>query len=126
MRLLLDTHILLWWLADDPALPASADALIGDPHNEVFASAITLWEIAIKARLGKITVDTAAVQAAVLASGFETLAFTAGHAIEVSHLPEHHRDPFDRALLAQARIEPLRLITHDTILALYGDQVLLV
>jgi PIN domain nuclease of toxin-antitoxin system len=125
MRLLLDTHILLWWLADDPALPARADALIADPANEVFASSISLWEIALKVSLGKITADPAQVHTATLASGFAPLAFTAEHALAVARLPDHHRDPFDRALLAQARVEPLHLITHDAIIAGYGEHVLL-
>jgi PIN domain nuclease of toxin-antitoxin system len=126
MRLLLDTHILLWWLADDPALPERADALIADQANEVFASAISLWEIAIKARLGKIAADAAQIHTATQASGLASLAFTAEHALAVAQLPNHHRDPFDRALVAQARVEPLHLITHDAIIAAYGEHVLFV
>src|SRR5690242_6536399 len=126
MRLLLDTHILLWWLSDDAALPERADALIVDPANEVFVSPLSLWEIAIKARLGKITADVAEIRTAALASGFTELPFTLEHAVAVADLPDHHRDPFDRALIAQARVEPLHLITHDQIVATYSGYVLLV
>ncbi len=126
MRLLLDTHILLWWLANDPALPARADALIVDPANEVFVSSMVLWEIAIKTRLGKMAGDVDAVRTEAADGGFASLPFTVEHASEVARLPDHHRDPFDRALVAQARSEPLRLITHDTVVASYGDSILLV
>jgi PIN domain nuclease of toxin-antitoxin system len=126
MRLLLDTNILLWWLADDAALPARAAALIADPANEVFMSPMNLWEIAIKARLGKITADVAEVRTAALSGGLAPLAFTLEHAVAVADLPDHHRDPFDRALVAQARVEPMHLITHDEIVAAYGGDVLLV
>ncbi len=126
MRLLLDTHILLWWLADDPALPAAASAFIADPANAVFISPLSLWEIAIKTRLGKMEADVDEVRAAAKAGGFVPLPFTADHAAEVARLPHHHRDPFDRALVAQARREPMRLLTHDGVIAAYGESVILV
>jgi len=126
MRLLLDTHILLWWLADDPTLPARARTLIADPSNTVFISPLSLWEIAIKLRLGKIEADVDEVRAAATDGGFIPLPFTADHASETARLPYHHRDPFDRGLVAQARHEPMRLLTHDGVVAAYGDNVLLV
>ena len=126
MRLLLDTHILLWWLTDDAVLPARADALITDPANEVFVSPLSLWEIAIKSRLGKIAADVEEIRDAALKSGFAPLPFTLDHAAEVARLPDHHRDPFDRALIAQARFEPLHFVTHDEVIAAYGGGVLLV
>ncbi len=126
MRLLLDTHILLWWLTNDPALPTRADTLMVDPANEISISAISLWEVGIKARLGKLPANVDEVRAATLASGFTPLPFTLDHAAEVARLPDHHRDPFDRALVAQARFEPMRLITHDRVVAMYGDSVLFV
>lgn len=126
MRLLLDTHILLWWLNADKALRIRADALITDPANEVFVSSISLWEIAIKARLGKIEADVDDVHAAGIENGFRSLSFTPAHAVQVARLPNHHRDPFDRALVAQAQGEPMRLITRDTVVAAYGPPVLLV
>lgn len=126
MRLLLDTHILLWWLADDAALPRRARTFIADATNEVFVSPLSLWEIAIKARLGKITADVDDVRLAALEGGFLALPFTADHACEVARLPDHHRDPFDRALIAQARREPMRLLTHDGSLAPFGESILVV
>jgi PIN domain nuclease of toxin-antitoxin system len=126
MRLLLDTHILLWWLADSPSLSARADALIADPANEVFLSPLSLWEIAIKAHLGKITANVDEVRTAALASGFTPLPFTLEHAVAVAQLPDHHRDPFDRGMIAQARVEPMHLVTHDATVAAYGGQILLV
>ena len=126
MRLLLDTHILLWWLADDPLLPARARALIADPSNAVFISPMSLWEVAIKARLGKMEASVDETRAAAMDGGFISLPFTADHAGEVARLPDHHRDPFDRALIAQARREPMRLLTHDAVVAAYGESVLLV
>ena len=126
MRLLLDTHILLWWLADDSALPARADLLIADRANEAFVSPISLWEIAIKAHLGKIVADVDEIRAAAAASGFTPLPFTDEHAVAIAHLPDHHRDPFDRALIAQAHVEPLYLITHDQMVATYSGNILLV
>lgn len=126
MRLLLDTHILLWWQADDPALPARATALIADASNVIFASAISLWEISIKSRLGKLRLEVAEVYAAALDDGIMWLPFSPEHAIAVARLPDHHRDPFDRALIAQAQCEPLYLLTRDSQLGVYGATVLLV
>ena len=125
MRLLLDTHMLLWCLRNDAALSQQARALVVDPANEIFVSAISLWEIAIKAGAGKLSADVDEARSAALASGFAPLPFTWGHAAAVAKLPDHHRDPFDRALIAQAQSEPLRLLTHDQALAAYGDIVLL-
>ena len=126
MRLLLDTHVLLWWLADDPALSPPARSLIADPLNQVYVSPISLWEIAIKTQIGKLHGDVSGIQVAALADGFVALPFTLDHAAAIAALPLHHRDPFDRALLAQALCEPLYLVTHDQLLHLYGQAVLLV
>lgn len=126
MRLLLDTHILLWWLEDDPLLPARASELIADRRNQVFVSPMSIWEIAIKSELGKLKADGDEVRVASLQSGFQPLPFTLEHAAAVARLPHLHRDPFDRALVAQARVEPLHLLTHDGDLAAYGEGVLVV
>ncbi len=126
MRLLLDTHILLWALADQPSLSERARDAITDPANDIYVSSLSLWEIAIKARLGKISTDVQEVRAAALATGFRPLPFTLEHAIAVADLPDRHRDPFDRGLIAQARVEPLFLLTHDDVLAAYGDDILVV
>ena len=126
MRLLLDTHILLWWLNDDPLLPSTARTYIADPENEVFVSSLSVWEIAVKSQLGKLDAEAGVISAAIAQSRFMPLPFTIKHAVEITRLPHHHRDPFDRALIAQARTEPLRLLTHDSLVAAYGNAVILV
>lgn len=126
MRILADTHILLWWLQDDARLPEAANRLITDPTNALYVSAASIWEIAIKSALGRIAADPAAIEAALDPSGFAGLPVTTQHAVEVAKLPPHHRDPFDRLLVAQSLVEPMRLLTHDQMLAQYGDTILLV
>ncbi len=125
MRLLLDTHILLWWLKDDSLLPPRAGVLVADRGNQIFVSPMSVWEIAIKSHLGKLKADVDEVRAAALQSGFQPLPFTLDHAAAVAQLPHHHGDPFDRALVAQALFEPLTLLTHDENLAVDGEHVLL-
>ena len=124
MNLLLDTHIALWAITDAPALPARA--LISEPANEVWVSAVSVWEIAIKHGLGRG--DTPISGAEALGyfdeAGYRMLPITPAHAVAVASLPPHHQDPFDRLLVAQARAEPLRLLTHDATVALYGEPVL--
>lgn len=126
MRLLLDTHMLLWWLSDDPLLPSRGGTLIADRRNQVFVSPMSVWEIAIKSQLSKLKADVDEVQMAALRSGLQPLPFTLEHAAAVARLPQHHRDPFDRGLVAQAQVEPLTLLTHDEKLAVYGEHVMLV
>jgi PIN domain nuclease of toxin-antitoxin system len=126
VRLLLDTHILLWWLNENPQLPTRADMLISDPNNQVFVSAISVWEISIKAGIGKLEADVQDILAAIPNSGFLALPFSLEHAAAVHGLPDLHKDPFDRALLAQAQLEPMHLLTHDSLLAAYGGTVILV
>jgi PIN domain nuclease of toxin-antitoxin system len=125
MRLLLDTHIFLWAVAGSPQLKPAARRLI-ESADEVYVSAASIWEVAIKARLGKIEVDPKDLAEAIAASGFVELPVTAAHAAGVAHLDLHHNDPFDRLLVAQALAEPLRLLTVDAVLAKYSDIVLLV
>jgi PIN domain nuclease of toxin-antitoxin system len=124
MRLLLDTHIFLWAVAGSPLLKPAARRLI-EGADEVYVSAASIWEIAIKARLGKIEADARELAAAIHASGFMELPVSAAHAAGVARLDLHHNDPFDRILLAQALAEPLRLLTVDEVLAKYSDLVLL-
>lgn len=126
MRILLDTHIFVWWLAGDRKLPKEAEPLILDPDNDIYVSAASIWEIAIKEALGQIQVDPSLLVVSIADSGFRELPVTARHAIETGKLPPHHRDPFDRLLVAQSRIEPVYLLTHDQQLTAYGDTVLLV
>jgi len=109
---LLDTHILLWWLSDDPLLPRVAREAIASADSEVLVSAATAWEIAIKQAAGRLDAPADLLEA-VEANDFETLPITAAHAIAAGALPPHHSDPFDRMLLAQAGAESLTLISVD-------------
>jgi PIN domain nuclease of toxin-antitoxin system len=112
VNVLLDTHILLWWLAADPALPPRAGEVIADPDTVVMVSAASAWEMAIKKAAGRLDapddlVDVLAVNA------FEALAITVDHAMAAGALPGHHADPFDRMLIAQSRVESLTLVSVD-------------
>lgn len=128
MRLLLDTHIALWAIADSPRLPARERALILDPGNDVVVSAASVWEIAIKHALGRGDMPLSGAQAVEYFSqaGYEWLPVLPGHAAAIGNLPAHHADPFDRLLIAQALTEPLRLLTHDAVLARYSAAVILI
>lgn len=121
-RLLLDTHTLLWWLADDPALSTLARAAIADPGNEPLVSAASVWEIAIKRSLGKLTAPEDLLDR-IQAEGFSWLAVESAHAWQVRALPPHHADPFDRMLIAQAIVEGLPVITADHNFRAYGIQL---
>lgn len=112
MRVLLDTHVVLWWLAADPALPGPAVAVIADPGTTVVVSAATAWEIAIKQAAGRLEAPDDLLEA-LDDSGFVTLAISPAHAVGAGRLPPHHGDPFDRMLIAQARAEGLTLVTVD-------------
>ena len=116
MRLLLDTHALLWWLDGDPRLPVRLRRLIADEMNVVLISAASVWEITTKARLGRLpaAADVATdVPAAIASQGFEPLDITLAHAQRAGTLASAHRDPFDRMLVAQAQLENLPLVTND-------------
>lgn len=119
MRLLLDTHVFLWWRMDAPSLPQTMRAAIGDRANEVLVSAAACWEIVIKRQLGKLEFG-GAVAAALAEEGFTCLSIAADHVDEVAALPDHHRDPFDRLMVAQARRERLTLLTVDPLVLQYG------
>lgn len=125
MRLLLDTHVFLWAVAASPLLKPAARRLI-EAADEVYVSAASIWEAAIKARLGKLVADPHELAAAIEPSGFIELPVRASHAAGVGALQLHHNDPFDRLLLAQALAEPLRLVTSDAVLAQYSELVILV
>lgn len=120
-RLLLDTQIVLWALAGHRRLPREARRLI-QAHDAV-VSAASIWEIAIKVSIGELDADPDAVRLALDPSGFEELPVTGEHAARVALLPPHHRDPFDRLLVAQALVEGLTLLTADAQLAPYGSFV---
>ncbi len=125
MRLLLDTQVYLWYLADSRKLPASARREIAGAE-EVFVSAASIWEAAIKAGLGKLNAAADDLVAGIGASGFAELPVSARHAARVMTLPQHHRDPFDRLLVAQALHEPLHLLTADAALRRYSELVVTV
>jgi PIN domain nuclease of toxin-antitoxin system len=123
MRLLLDTHTLLWWLEENPSLPAAARKLIAHKNHEVLVSAASAWEIATKVRLGKlpIAIDLAHDFSAYLKrERFDTLAVTAEHGIRAGLLPGPHKDPFDRMLIAQALAENLTFVSNDAVFDGYG------
>ena len=113
MKLLLDSHTFLWWLAEDPKLGAGARQAVADPSSIVHVSAATLWELSIKAALGKLDLDGADLVEEIEENGFVELPMTARHSLAAATLPRHHDDPFDRMLIAQARIEGLTIVTRD-------------
>ena len=128
MRWLLDTHVLLWALGRPERLDAGTQALLEDVRNEVWFSAASIWEIAIKTRLGRIdfAVRPEDVVQAARETGFEELSIRSDAAALVAGLPLRHRDPFDRLLVAQAMSEPMRLLTADPLLPPYSDLVTLI
>ena len=112
MQLLLDTHALIWWLANNPTLSNKAKDAIANPDNIIFVSAASAWEIAIKNSIGKLqTPNDLAMQ--IEAKGFVPLSIDLHHALTVESLPQHHQDPFDRILIAQAIYERLTIVTRD-------------
>ncbi len=115
MRLLLDTHVVLWALADSPRLSPKAREVLADGDNDCWVSSASVWEIAIKVRLGKYRLSSslAAIEQAIQDAGFRTLDVTMRHAAGIERIETPHADPFDRLLLAQCEVETLRLLTAD-------------
>lgn len=126
MKLLVDTHLLLWWVSDDARLPGKARDALSDEQNEICVSVASLWEIALKANKGKLKVELSELMNEIHASQFNVVPIEAAHTLAYGRLPQHHPDPFDRMLVAQATTESLHLITHDLQLRSYGEAVLLV
>lgn len=124
MNLLLDTHILLWWLANDPHLPKTAHGLMVDSGNTLHVSVAALWEIALKNGKGKLQINPEEVLSEIEAEGFVILPILAKHVMSLARLAPHHADPFDRIMVAQAMAESMRLLSHDGVLSQYGDTVL--
>lgn len=120
MRLLLDTHVVLWALADSPRLSSTARDMLADPDNECWVSSASAWEIAIKVAIGKhrLGVPLDAIEDAIGDAGFHKLDVTMRHALAVGRIDTPHADPFDRLLLAQCEVETLRLLTADRVLSL--------
>ena len=121
MKLLLDTHVLLWWLDDSPQLSVAARELISEPQNVVFVSAASIWEIRIKEAIRKISVPEDFEQV-LNAEPFERLSITTRHAHGLKNLPMHHADPFDRMLIVQAQLDDLTIVTHDELFPHYDVQ----
>ena len=122
MKLLLDTHIFLWWILDDPKLSARALDLIGDSRNTLYWSAASSWEVSIKHALGRLPLPETPEQflpAELGKNRIESLPIIDDHAFQAGQLPRHHTDPFDRMLVAQAQLESLGLISNDEQLSLY-------
>jgi len=127
VRCLLDTHAFLWWIGGDPRLSQRATEIIRDPDNEILVSAASIWEIAIKAQLGRIafTADPAdLVPRQIAENGFAELPISVRHALQTHRLPLLHRDPFDRALIAQAQVECVPLLSADEAVAQYAVAVI--
>ena len=120
---MLDTHAFLWWLGDDPRLGPKARGLIANANNQIFVSAATAWEISIKKSIGKLEapddLDTVAEE-----EGFEKMPISFFHGERAGDLPQHHRDPFDRMLVAQSQAEGLEIITADDAIARYAVKII--
>jgi len=125
VNLLLDTHIYLWWLIDSPALSERAHRMIEDA-DQVFVSVVSFWEAGIKWRAGKLSVAPEVLVEGMNQNGLVSLPVNLAHTLQFSQLPDHHRDPFDRMLVAQTIAEPMFLVTSDRALAAYSDLVRLV
>jgi PIN domain nuclease of toxin-antitoxin system len=121
VKLLLDTHLLIWAANDDPSLSDEARAAIEHTDNALFFSVASIWEIVIKSSLGRddFRVDARVLRRSLIDAGYEELSIEAQHALEVERLPMHHRDPFDRLLLGQAIVEGIVLLTHDELVRQY-------
>ena len=126
MKLLLDTHTFLWWITDDPQLSTKARELIGDGHNILYWSAASSWEVSIKYAFGRMPLPEAPEQflpAEIEKNRLESLPIIDAHAFQAGQLPHHHRDPFDRMLVAQAQVESLALLSNDQQLNHYDVEI---
>ena len=124
MRLLLDTHTVLWWFSDDPRLPATARTAIADPGNQLMVSAIVGYEIAYKQKFGRLPPFPGNLPHRLLREGMEVLPISLDHAVAAAALPGPHRDPWDRIMMAQAMAEQCSVVTVDQVFASYGLPVL--
>jgi PIN domain nuclease of toxin-antitoxin system len=125
MKLLLDTHLILWAAKGDEKLSSAAEKMISDPENELLFSPVSIWEMTIKNALKRpdFKANTRLIRRGMLDNGYSELPMTSEHALCVDTLPEIHRDPFDRILIAQAKSEGILLLTADRLLDQYGDPV---
>lgn len=127
MKILLDTHTLLWWWTDDPQLPEVPRALMADPANELLVSSVSAWEVSTKYRLGKLPEAKEIAEnfaALVESSQMTPLPITIEHALRAGALERYHRDPFDRMLIAQSQVERVAVVTKDAAFADYDIDLL--
>ena len=124
MRVLLDTNALIWWLSDSPRLRAEARGVIADPGNQILVSAVSLWEVAIKVRIGKLQADISEIEVEIERESFRRISIASEHLRALMSLPQHHRDPFDHLLIAQAISEEATLLTSDRQMTQYALPVI--
>ena len=127
MKVLLDTHVFLWWIMDDPRLSAKAREMIAAPETIVYVSAATVWEIAVKSQIGKLSLAQPVKQyipTQMTTNGFIDLPITLDHALHIHSLPLHHRDPFDRMLVAQSQLEDMPILSADPLLSRYTVDII--
>jgi len=124
VKLLLDSHVFLWWLAGDRKLRAGPRQAMADPTSIVYVSAATIWELSLKAAIGKLDLDGADLVEEIAENDFVELPMTARHSLAAAYLPHHHEDPFDRMLIAQAQIEGLTIVTKDLAFRAYEVSIL--
>ncbi len=127
MKVLLDTHTFLWWVTEDSKLSSKASEIIRDGNNELYLSAASGWEIAIKAQLNRIQLPGSPenfISEQLRINGIQSLPILMSHALHVYNLPDHHRDPFDRILVAQSQLEGLPILTADPSISLYKIEVI--
>jgi len=127
VRLLLDTHVWLWWLTNPDRLSRPADAALRSPDNRLHLSPASTWELVVKSATGRLEIEGsvgALLEEAIIASGVQPLPIEHSHALQLAQLPPHHRDPFDRMLIAQAQVDRLVLVSADRQLADYDVEIL--
>ena len=127
MNVLLDTHAFLWWVIDDSQLSNTAKATIADPSNIIYLSAVSAWEIIIKERTGKLSLPEPPetyIPSRLASNQFASLTVQMQHVLQIASLPDHHRDPFDRLLIAQSQIEQIPILTVDNMIGQYPVKVI--
>jgi PIN domain nuclease of toxin-antitoxin system len=127
MRVLLDTHTFLWWITDDPRLSGKARETIANRNNELYLSAASGWEIMIKMKIGRLSLPKNPrhfIADQLLLNNIESLPIQMSHALHLHSLPDHHRDPFDRMIVAQAQLEKLPILSCDSQIAKYEVRVI--
>lgn len=127
MNVLLDTHAFLWWVIDDPQLSNTARTIIADPTNTIYLSVISAWEIIIKERTGKLALPEPPqtyIPSRLASNRFISLNVQMQHVLQIAALPDHHRDPFDRLLIAQSQVENIPLLTVDHLISQYSVDII--